>query len=110
MLTNYFKTAYRELWNDKTSSMISISGLAIGMACCMLILIHVKDELSFNKFNPNYNNIYRINWISKDNSGATVYSESPAPFSQSIASKIPGIEKVAKFFQRSGEMETQKSA
>jgi putative ABC transport system permease protein len=43
MFKNYFKIASRELWKDKTSAFISITGLAVGMACCMLILIHIKD-------------------------------------------------------------------
>jgi len=105
MFKNYFKTAYRELLKDKTSSLINVTGLAIGMACCMLILIHVKDELTFNKFNSKFENIYRVNWITKDNRGISAFSSTPIPFSQLLASKIPAIEKVAKVFQRSGEME-----
>jgi putative ABC transport system permease protein len=109
MFKNYFKIARRDLLNDKTSSIISIAGLAIGMACCMLIFIHVEDELSYNKFNGNYDNIYRINWIAKTNSGTTVFSSTPVPFSKDITLKIPGIEQVAKSYQRSGEMETKKN-
>jgi len=109
MFRNYFKSAYRDLLNDKTSSLISITGLAIGMACCMLILIYVKDELSYNKFNTNIDNIYRINWQSKTNAGVNVYSSTPIPFSKALTLKIPGIEKVVKFYQRSGEMEARKN-
>ena len=106
MVRSYLKSALRSLLKDKKSSFISISGLAVGMACCMLILIHIKDELSFNKFNSNLDNIYRINWISRDKSGVNVYSSTPVPFSKSLTSKIPGIEKLSKLFQRSGEMES----
>jgi putative ABC transport system permease protein len=109
MFKNYFKSAYRSLQKDKTSSFISITGLAIGMACCMLILIHIKDELSFNKFNANLDRVYRINWISRNNSGVNIFSSTPVPFSKSLASKIPGIEKVGRLFQRSGEMESGKN-
>ncbi len=108
MLKNYFKIAYRYFLRNKTSSVISIGGLAVGMACCMLILIHVKDELGCNRFNTRLDNIYRINWISKDNNGGTVYSSTPVPFSKGITAKIPAIEKVAKLFQRSGQMETDR--
>lgn len=104
MLKNYFKIALRYFWKNKTTSFISISGLAIGMACCMLILIHVKDELGFNRFNANYSNTYRINWLSKDNSQTAVYSASPVVLSAGIKGKIPGIQKVAKLFPRSGQM------
>src|ERR1700744_36975 len=104
MLKNYFKIAMRYFWKNKTTSFISISGLAIGMACCMLILIHVKDELSFNRFNTNYKKAYRINWLSKDNSQTAVYSATPVILSRGIKAKIPGIQKVAKLFQRPGQM------
>src|SRR5258708_6991772 len=105
MLKNYFKIAYRYFWKNKISSFISITGLAIGMACCMLILINVKDELSYNKFNAGISNIYRINWISKDNRGTGTDAATPIPFSKGLTQKIPGIEKVAKLYQRSGQME-----
>jgi len=109
MFKNYFKTAYRNILKDKTSSLISIMGLAIGMACCILILIHVKDELTYNKFNDNLNNIYRINWTVKTNDRTDVYTSSPIPFSKNLTAKIPGIEKLAKIFQRTGQMETDRN-
>ena len=91
---------------DKTSSLICITGLAVGMACCTLIVIHIKDELSFNKFNDRLSQIYRINWISKDSRGASTGSSTPIPFSNGIKQTIPGIKRVAKLYQRSGEMQS----
>src|ERR1700722_19407057 len=105
MFKNYFKIASRYCWRNKTTSFISIAGLAVGMACFMLILIHVKDELGYNRFNINHDHVYRINWLSKDNSQTAVYSQSPVILSQDIKSTIPGIEKVVKLFPRSGQME-----
>jgi putative ABC transport system permease protein len=94
------------MMRDKTSSLICITGLAVGMACCMLILIHIKDELSFNKFNTGLAHIYRINWISKDSRNTSTGSSTPIPFSNGIKQTIPGIERVAKMYQRSGEMQS----
>jgi len=94
------------MMRDKTSSLICITGLAVGMACCMLILIHIKDELSFNKFNAGLAQIYRINWISKDSRNTSTGSSTPIPFSNGIKQTIPGIERVAKMYQRSGEMQS----
>jgi len=105
MFKNYFKIAYRELWKDKTSAAISIAGLAVGMACCMLIVIHIKDELGYNKFNTQLSSIYRINWITNNKGVVNEDSSTPIPFSKGLTQKIPGIEKVAKVFPRSGEME-----
>src|ERR1051325_1227158 len=60
MFTNYFKTAFRNLARNKIYSFINIAGLSLGLACAMLIMLYVKDEVSFDRFHKNANNIYRI--------------------------------------------------
>ncbi len=50
MLRNYLKIAIRNMKRHKGYSLINISGLAIGMACCILILLYVTDELSYDNF------------------------------------------------------------
>ncbi|MEJ2196931.1 MAG: ABC transporter permease, partial [Ignavibacteriaceae bacterium] len=60
MLYNYLKIALRNLKKFKGYSFINISGLAIGMACCILIFMWVHDELSFNSYHKKANRIYRV--------------------------------------------------
>src|SRR5450432_565284 len=60
MIKNYFKIAWRNLINNKTDSSINIIGLSIGMAACLLILEFVNYELSFDRFNKNASDIYRV--------------------------------------------------
>jgi ABC-type antimicrobial peptide transport system permease subunit len=60
MFKNYFKTAWRALIKNKVSSSINISGLAIGMAIAMLIGLWIWDEVSFDTYNSNYNNIAQV--------------------------------------------------
>ncbi|MFC1725612.1 ABC transporter permease [candidate division KSB1 bacterium] len=60
MFKNYLKTAFRNMKRQKVFSLINISGLAIGMACSILILFWVQDELSYDKFHINIDRIYRI--------------------------------------------------
>ncbi|HEY4877412.1 MAG TPA: ABC transporter permease, partial [Puia sp.] len=60
MFRNYFKTAFRNLSRNKVYSFINIAGLSLGLACTMLIILYVKDEVSFDRFHKNVNNIYRI--------------------------------------------------
>jgi putative ABC transport system permease protein len=60
MIKNYFKIAWRNLVNNKTDSTINIVGLSIGMAACLLILEFVSYELSYDRFNRNANNIFRV--------------------------------------------------
>lgn len=63
MFRNYFKIAWRNLWKNRVYSAINISGLAIGMAACMVILLFVFYERSFDAFQPK--NIYRLNEVQK---------------------------------------------
>jgi len=69
MIYNYIKIAIRNLSRNKVYSFINISGLSIGLACCMLILLYNKDEVSFDRFHKNAENIYRITSESMDTAG-----------------------------------------
>ncbi|HEY4326742.1 MAG TPA: ABC transporter permease [Mucilaginibacter sp.] len=60
MIRNYFKTAWRNLWKNKVFSLINILGLSLGMAACLLILQYVNFELSYDHFNKNAGDIYRV--------------------------------------------------
>src|SRR5690242_17834965 len=60
MIKNYFKTAWRNLTKNKTFSLINMAGLSIGMAACLLILQYVSFQLSFDQFNKNADDIYRV--------------------------------------------------
>ncbi len=88
MIKNYFKTAFRNLARNKVYSFINIAGLSIGLACTMFIMLYVKDEVSFDKFHKNVNNIYRIarkaNGINLN--GTTGFLQGPR-FTQNV----PGI-------------------
>ena len=60
MFKNYFKTAWRNLWRNKIFSVIKILGLSIGLTVCMLIFLYTKDELSYDQFQENKAQLYRI--------------------------------------------------
>jgi putative ABC transport system permease protein len=60
MLKNYLKTTFRHLWKNKTFSLINVAGLSIGMAACLLILQYTSFELSYDQFNKNAADIYRV--------------------------------------------------
>lgn len=60
MIKNYFKIAWRNLFRNKGFSITNILGLTIGIACTMLILLWVYDELTFDKFQKNYDTTYQV--------------------------------------------------
>ncbi len=61
MFKNYLKTAWRSIRNSKVYSILNLLGLAIGLSCFLLISLYVIDELSYDRFFPNAERIYRIN-------------------------------------------------
>jgi putative ABC transport system permease protein len=61
MFKNYVKIAIRNLFRNKLYSFLNIAGLAIGIACCVLILLYVQDELSFDRFHEKGDRIFRVN-------------------------------------------------
>jgi len=87
MFKNYFKTAWRSLWRNKLFSGLNIFGLATGMACSILIFLWVHDELSFDKFNHNASNIFRITDKTSDQEYAVV----PPSLAYAIQTQIPAI-------------------
>jgi len=70
MLKNYLAVALRNLWRNKTVSFIHIAGLSIGLSCCMLILLYVFDDWSFDRFHKHYDNIYQITMQIKNPDGS----------------------------------------
>ena len=66
MLKNYFKIALRNLMKYKFISFINLFGLTVGLTCCLLILIYIVNELSFDKYNQKAKNIYRVTRIFKN--------------------------------------------
>jgi len=92
MVKNYLMIAWRNLVKNKIFSLINIAGLSIGLACAMLILLYVKDEVSFDRFHKNVNNIYRI--VSKSKHAGVEYKDCNTGFLQGpgFAKNVPGIE------------------
>ncbi|HEY8510394.1 MAG TPA: ABC transporter permease [Cyclobacteriaceae bacterium] len=89
MLRNYIKVAMRNLQRHKGFSFINIFGLAIGMACSILILLWVRDELSYDRFHTNADHTYRI--IASLPEFDLHAAISSAPIAQAVRTQIPGV-------------------
>lgn len=87
LLGNYLKVALRTFRRQAWYSLINILGLAIGMACSLMIVLWVRDETSFDAFHKNGKDIYRVYTV-----GATGNDfSSPAPFAPAVAAEIPEV-------------------
>src|ERR1700680_4829893 len=60
MIKNYFKTAWRNLLRIKVFSLINITGISIGLTCCLLLTLYIEYQLSFDKFNSKAERIVRV--------------------------------------------------
>lgn len=96
MLLNYLKVAIRNLIRHKTYSFINVVGLALGLACSIFILLWVQDELSYDRFYENADNIYRVEqdqYYSGESYHVTV---TPFPVGPGFKSSIPEVDNAAR--------------
>jgi putative ABC transport system permease protein len=99
MFKTYIKLALRNLWKRKTSTLINVFGLAVGLACCALVFLFFQHELSFDKGFDNGDDIYRITSTFKDGSKAPTVG---LPYAKFLKSEIPEIEEVSRLDPTNG--------
>ncbi len=104
MIKNYFKTAWRSLWKYRTVSFLNIGGLAVGMAAAVFIFLWVQNELHFDDYHPDKENIYRIKChISIDKSTTWLWETSPYRMGQEAEHQVPGVERIARIRPLNGD-------
>jgi putative ABC transport system permease protein len=92
MFKNYLKTAFRNLVKNKFYTLINIIGLALGIATCLLILLYVMDELSYDRYNLNANRIYRVNNEIKFGDNHVDLAVAPSLMGTTMVKEIPQVE------------------
>jgi putative ABC transport system permease protein len=93
MFKNYLKIAFRSLWRSKAHSLINIAGLSLGIACCILIVLFVKDEWTFDAFHSKADRIFRV-WAQEDwgENQVFFYTTSPFPMGPTLKENFPEVE------------------
>ena len=91
MLNNFFKTAFRSLWKNRTYSFLNIAGLSIGIACAGLIFLWVEREMSYDKFNLKKDHIYYTKVNAVLDAGIFTHGSSPGVLAPAMRAEIPGI-------------------
>ncbi|WP_254412402.1 ABC transporter permease [Dyadobacter diqingensis] len=101
MIRNYIKIAFRNLLKHKSFSFINIIGVAIGLACFLLLTIYVKDELSYDRHNANADRIYRLSrtFLSKDGTESLRLGHAAPPFGPLIKQDFPQVEEVTRMLE-----------
>jgi putative ABC transport system permease protein len=97
MLKNYLKTAWRNLRRNSFYTSLNIIGLSVGLATCMLIILYVFDELSYDGYNVKADRIYRVNNEVKFGGNHFDLAITPAQMGITMVQEIPEVEHYTRF-------------
>ena len=104
MFKNYVKIAFRNLFRQKVFSAINIIGLAIGLTCSILLSLWIADELSYDRFHENGDNIYRILEDQSYSSQNMQVAVTPVPLAEAIAADFPEIVSAIRYDNNPGRV------
>jgi putative ABC transport system permease protein len=100
MINTYFKQFKRNIAANKTYSILNIVGLSAGLTCFAFIFLWVIDELSYDKFNDNYDRIVRLVSKTKTETGIVESAVSSAPMAQALKHDYPEVENTVRLRMR----------
>ena len=103
MFKNYLTVALRNLRKHKGYSLLNLAGLALGMTCCLLIMLYVQDELSYDRFHPKAERIYRVVLDAGIGGQFIKAANTAAPMAATLVAEVPEVEAAARFW-RSGRV------
>ena len=100
MIKHYLTIGLRNLWNSKVPSLINILGLAVGIACCLLIYLFVKDEFSFDKHHVNSDRLHRVILEQRDSDrgNSRTWASVSAGYAPKLKEAFPAIENSVRFW------------
>ena len=104
MIRNYLKIALRNLLKHKGFSFINVTGVAVGLACFLLIALYVRDELSYDRYNANADRIYRVTrtFLSSEGTASLKLAQLAPPFGPLLKQDFPEIEQVVRTLGNDG--------
>jgi putative ABC transport system permease protein len=106
VIKNYFKIAWRNIKRNKLFSVINILGLSIGTTLCFMIMLYVQDELSYDRFNKNADNMARIIFNANINGGKISESGVMAPVAETMKKDFPEVQDAARLVRAGAQKVT----
>lgn len=97
MIQNYFKTAWRNLARNKVYSFINIIGLSLGMAACLLILLWVQNQRSYDQFHENLNRLYVVNNRNSHDGVKNAWAWTPNIMAPTLKKDYPEVEDAVRY-------------
>ena len=97
MLKNYFKISIRNLKKHPGYTFINVAGLAVGIACCLLILLYVQGERRVDRFHTNAERLYRLNKVVTPKTGGTeLHVITSGPMAPTLKADYPEVEQAVR--------------
>src|SRR5215831_9476850 len=106
MIKNYLKVAWRNLMKNKIFSFINIIGLSVGLTCCMLIAVYLYNEVSYDRYHKNINQLYQLATIFLKDGKEDKTPNTPAPMAAAMKQEFPEIEETARIMPLFSEDKT----
>ncbi|HEV8284634.1 MAG TPA: ABC transporter permease [Chitinophagaceae bacterium] len=92
MIKNYLKTAWRNIWRNKSFSLINIMGLALGLACSLLIMLWVNDEYNVDAFHKNRSRLYSVYERQNHDGQWSAFHGSPGIMADEMKQVLPEVQ------------------
>src|SRR6266536_2936892 len=106
MIKNYFKVAWLNLRKNRIFSFINIFGLSVGLTCCMLISVYLYNEVSYDKYHKNINQLYQLGTIFVGSGKEERTPNTPAPMAAAMKQEFPEISETARLMVMFAEDKT----
>jgi putative ABC transport system permease protein len=105
MFKNYLKITLRYMLKQKGYSFINVAGLAIGVACCLIIVLYVVDELNYDRFHEKAGRIYRLaTGYVLENGSVEQLATTPSMWGSTMAAEFPEVETAVRFYRYRSEI------
>src|SRR5687768_6260564 len=98
MFKNLLKIAVRSIIKDKTYSIINVLGLTIGITCSLFLFMYILDELSYDRYHKNAQNIYRVISNIKEPDNAFTWAVAQIPLADELSDNYPEVTNAVRFF------------
>jgi putative ABC transport system permease protein len=100
MIKNWLKVTLRNSRRHKLYAFINVFGLSVGMACFLLIFMHISDELSYDRYHQNAELIFRVTYEINHSDSTTYTAQTPAPLGPAMSREYPEVKNAVRIFSR----------
>jgi putative ABC transport system permease protein len=96
MYKNFFNSAFRSLWKNKSITVLNIAGLSLGLTSFLMVSLYVIDEIRFDRYNIHHARIFRVNTELKYNDALNSFAVAAPPVGQALVDNFPEVENAAR--------------